>query len=140
MLGFGFAYHGFPKLFSGQERAAFEGMLPGIGVPAAGLMSWVVGIVEFFGGLALIAGAFVAVVAVLGIIEMLVATFTVHLASGFSFINITGMGESGPIFGMPGYEVTLLYIAGFLTLALAGAGALSVDRWLAAKRATTPAA
>lgn len=134
VLGFGFAYHGFPKLFTGQGHDMFVGMLQGIGVPAAGLMSWVVGIVEFFGGLALIAGAFVAIVSILGIVNMLVALFTVHLPNGFNFLNITGMSETGPTFGMPGIEVNLLYIAGFLALALGGAGAISVDRMLQERR------
>ena len=134
LLGFGFAYHGFPKLFSSQGHDMFVGMLQNIGVPAAGLASWLVGIVEFFGGLLLIAGAFVTIISVLGIIDMLVAMFTVHLPNGFNFLNITGMTEAGPTFGMPGYEVNILYIAGFLALALAGAGALSVDRWLSERR------
>jgi putative oxidoreductase len=134
LLGFGFAYHGFPKLFSSQGHDMFVGMLHNIGVPAAGLASWLVGIVEFFGGLLLIAGAFVTIISVLGIIDMLVAMFTVHLPNGFNFLNITGMTEAGPTFGMPGYEVNVLYIAGFLALALAGAGALSVDRWLTERR------
>ncbi len=127
ILGFGFAYHGFPKLFSAEGHRMFVGMLQGIGVPAPGATAWLVGIVEFAGGLALIAGAFVAVVSGLGILNMLVALFTVHLGSGFNFLNITGMGESGPLFGMPGYEVNLLYIAGFVALILMGAGAASVD-------------
>jgi len=135
LLGFGFAYHGFPKLFSSQGHAMFLGMLQNNGVPAAGLASWLVGILEFFGGLLLIAGAFVTVISILGIINMLVAMFTVHLPQGFNFLNITGMSEAGPTFGMPGYEINVLYIAGFLALALAGAGALSVDRWLAERRA-----
>jgi putative oxidoreductase len=59
---------------------------------------------------------------------MAVAAVTVHLASGFNFINITGMGEQGPIFGMPGVEVNLLYVAALLTLLLSGPGALSVGR------------
>jgi putative oxidoreductase len=138
VLGFGFVYHGFPKLFSAEERAGFVGMLEGIGVPAPGVTSWLVGIVEFGGGLMLLAGAFVAVVAVLGIADMAVAALTVHLPSGFNFLNMTGMTEAGPEFGMPGYEVNLLYIAGFLALLLGGAGAASVDRMRAGAAARAP--
>lgn len=130
ILGFGFTYHGFGKLFSPEGHAMFEGMLEEIGVPAPTLASWAVGAVEFFGGLALIVGAAVGIVSVLGIINMLVAMFTVHLPNGFNFMNITGMGDAGPTFGMPGYEVNLLYIAGFLALALGSTGdrgVLSVD-------------
>lgn len=140
ILGFGLVYHGFPKLFSTEGRQGFVGMLTGIGVPAPELMSWVVGAVEFFGGLALIVGAWVAVVAALNVINMLVAMFAVHWPNGFNFLNMTGMGPDGPTFGMPGYEVNLLYIAGLLALMLGGAGALSVDRALRRDREPYPVA
>ena len=137
VLGIGFIYHGYPKIFNAGEHEFFVGMLQNLGIPAAGLMAWVVGIVEFFGGIALILGAFVTVVSILGIINMLVAMFTVHFEHGFNFINMT-MTEQGPSFGMPGYEVNLLYIAGFLALAIAGAGAASIDRMLAQRRTAKP--
>ncbi|MCH8016933.1 MAG: DoxX family protein [Acidobacteria bacterium] len=127
-MGFGFVYHGFPKLFLPGEREAFVGMLRTIGVPQPGLMAWAVGALEFVGGLALIAGAFVVIFGSLLTINMLVALFTVHLPQGFNFMHMTGMTETGPTFGMPGYEVPLLYIAGLLVLVFGGAGALSVDR------------
>jgi putative oxidoreductase len=128
MLGIGLAYHGFPKLFTAQGHDSFAGMLQGMGFPAAEPLAWAVGAFEFFGGLMLIAGAFTALIAALGVIEMAVAMFMVHLPAGFNFMNITGTGPAGPTFGMPGYEVNLLYIAGFLALVIGGAGALSVDR------------
>lgn len=137
ILGFGLMYHGFPKLFSGAGHGQFVGMLQGIGVPAPELMAYVVGAVEFFGGLAIFVGAFVAIVAALNIVNMLVAMFSVHLPHGFNFINITGMGENGPIFGMPGYEVNLLYIAGLAALVLGGAGAYSIERRRAGKARST---
>ncbi len=127
VLGIGFVYHGYPKLFTSSGREMFVGMLNQIGVPLSGLMSWIVAVVEFFGGLALIVGALLPVVALLGIINMLVAMFAVHLPHGFNFMNITGMTDQGPQFGMPGYEVNLLYIAGFAALLLGGSGRLSVD-------------
>ena len=128
ILGFGFVYHGFPKLFLPGEREAFVGMLQTIGVPQPGLMAWAVGALEFVGGLALIAGAFVVLFGSLLTLNMLVALYTVHLPQGFNFMHITGMTETGPTFGMPGYEVPLLYVAGLLVLVFGGAGALSVDR------------
>ncbi|MGH7458689.1 MAG: DoxX family protein [Longimicrobiaceae bacterium] len=134
VLGFGFIYHGYPKLFTAEGQQMFVGMLQQIGVPAPGLTSWLVGAVEFFGGLALILGIGVTIVAVLGIIEMLVAMFTVHLPHGFNFMNITGMGPEGPEFGMPGYEVNLLYLAGFAALALLGAGRFSLEEKISGRR------
>ena len=134
IIGFGFVYHGFPKLFGAGGHEMFTGMLQNIGVPAAGLMAWAVGAVELLGGIALIVGAFVSVASVLLSINMLVAMFTVHLPNGFSFIHITGMSDAGPVFGMPGYEVSLLYIAGLLALFLRGPSHLSVDEALAKRR------
>ncbi len=128
ILGFGFVYHGFQKIFLPGEHEAFVSMLRTIGVPQPGLMAWAVGALEFVGGLALIAGAFVVIFGSLLTINMLVALFTVHLPQGFNFMHMTGMTEIGPTFGMPGYEVNLLYISGLVVLILGGAGALSVDR------------
>ncbi|MGD8395627.1 MAG: DoxX family protein [Candidatus Eiseniibacteriota bacterium] len=127
MLGIGFTIHGAPKLFSSQQHVSFAAMLDGIGIPAANLMAWLVGALEFFGGVGLILGFLAVPIAVLLIVNMLVALFTVHLPHGFNFINITGMSGQGPQFGMPGYEVNLLYIAGLLAIVIGGAGAFSID-------------
>jgi putative oxidoreductase len=66
-------------------------------------------------------------------ISMLVAMFTVNVRYGFSAIKTIGLNENGPVFGPPGYEINLLYIAGLLILVLAGAGPLSVDGWVRRK-------
>lgn len=124
--------HGLAKLGKGPE--GFSGILQTMGVPAPGLMAWVTALVEFFGGLAIMAGALVAIVSIPLAITMLVAMFTIHLPYGFSSIKLMGLTESGPQFGTPGYEVNLLYLAGLLTLVLGGAGPLSIDRWLARRK------
>jgi putative oxidoreductase len=132
ILGIGFLLHGWPKLFGGH--AGFSSMLSGINIPASDVIAWAIGMLEVFGGLALVAGAFVGLFSVLFIIEMIVAAVKVHLPSGFMAVNVTGMGPQGPVFGMPGFEVNLLYIAGLLALFLLGAGAWSVDESLRRKR------
>lgn len=132
MLGVGFIYHGWPKVFSAGGHQLFAGMLGGLGLPAPGLIAWLVAWAEIVGGLALIAGAFLGVVSAVLIVDMLVAMFTVHLPHGFNFVNIIGMGKQGPVFGMPGAEVNLLYIAGLLALAIGGAGAWSATTRAAA--------
>ena len=130
MLGVGFVYHGWPKLFSSQGHQGFVGMLGALGVPAPEMTAWLVGLAEIVGGVALIAGAFVAVASAILIADMLVAMLTVHARHGFNFINITGMDKQGPVFGMPGAEVNLLYIAGLLALVMAGTGTWSVETLL----------
>lgn len=134
VLGIGFIYHGLPK-FTAAGHQQIAGMIEGIGLPMAGLLGWLVALAEVLGGIALIAGAFTAIVSAILIVEMAVAMFTVHWSAGFSFIQVVGMTEQGPQFGLPGIEVNLLYIAGLLALFLRGPTHLSVDQMLAEKRA-----
>ena len=125
VIGFGFAAHGWAKLSRGP--AGFAALIRQIGLPFPTGIAWATTLLELFGGLAILVGAFVAVVSVPLIVTMLVAMFKVHLRYGFSSIKTIGLGPEGPLFGPPGYEVNLLYIAGLVTLMLAGAGALSLD-------------
>ena len=117
--------HGWAKLSRGP--ANFEKLLVQLGVPLHHLASWVVPFVELLGGFAVLIGVFVSIAAVPLIVVMLTAMFTVHLKYGFSSIKTIGLGPDGPLFGPPGYEVALLYIAGLIALVLAGPGTLSID-------------
>src|SRR6266446_10555313 len=132
VIGYGFIAHGWAKLSRGP--AGFAKLLDQIGAPLPELTAWVSTLIEILGGLAILAGAFVAVVSVPLIVMMLVAMFTVHLRYGFSAINTIGLTADGPQFGPPGYEVNLLYIAGLLALVLGGAGPFSIDRLLARRK------
>src|SRR5262245_49951587 len=139
VIGYGFVAHGWAKLSRGPE--GFGRLLEQIHAPLPEVTAWVSTFIEILGGLAILAGAFVAVVSVPLIVMMLVAMFTVHLRYGFSAINTIGLTADGPQFGPPGYEVNLLYIAGLLALILAGAGPFSIDRLLAQRQrepATSP--
>ena len=139
VIGYGFMAHGWAKLSRGP--AGFAKLLEQIGAPLPEATAWVSTLIEVLGGLAILAGAFVAVVSIPLIVMMLVAMFTVHLRYGFSAINTIGLTADGPQFGPPGYEVNLLYIAGLLALILIGAGPFSIDRLLALRRrepAATP--
>ena len=128
IIGFGFLAHGWAKLSRGP--AGFAKLLEQIGAPMPEVTAWVSTLIEILGGLAILAGVFVAIVSVPLIITMLVAMFTVHLRYGFSAINTIGLTPAGPQFGPPGYEINLLYIAGLLALILGGAGPFSIDRLL----------
>ena len=139
VIGYGFMAHGLATLRRGPE--GFAKLLEQIGAPLPEATAWVSTLIEVLGGLAILAGAFVAVVSIPLIVMMLVAMFTVHLRYGFSAINTIGLTADGPQFGPPGYEVNLLYIAGLLALILIGAGPFSIDRLLALRRrepAATP--
>lgn len=128
IVGYGFMVHGFAKFFRGPE--SFAVVLHAIGTPTPYLMSVITIIIEIFGGLAILLGAFVTLASIPMIIVLLVATFTVHLQYGFSSIKILAVTPSGAQFGQPGYETDLLYIAGLLALVIGGPGRFAVDTLL----------
>ena len=68
------------------------------------------------------------------IVVLLVAIFTVHLPNGFSSIKLLAYDASGAHFGQPGYETDLLYLAALLALCFGGAGPLSLDSYVSARR------
>lgn len=128
VVGCGFIVHGLAKWNRGP--ANFGKLLHLIGVPAPVPTAWLVTLLEVFGGVAILAGVLVALVSIPLIVSMLVAMFTVHWRYGFSSINTIGLTGSGPVFGPPGYEIDLLYIASLIALAVFGPGSLSVGAWL----------
>lgn len=132
MVGFGFAAHGYAKLERGPDH--FAVLLGSLGVPQPHVMAWLTALLEFAGGVSVMAGAFVLAFSLPLAVVMLTAMLTVHLRYGFSSIRLMAVTASGPQFGPIGYEMNLLYIAGLATLAIGGAGKLSVDGWLGRKR------
>jgi len=123
-IGAVFVAHGAQKLFGVwgggglSGTAAFFGQL---GLTPAYPLAILVGLVEFAGGLMLIAGALTLFVALALALNMVVALWKVHLANGF-FLNwniVAGQGH--------GYEFTLALIGALVSLMLTGPGAFSVD-------------
>lgn len=131
IVGYGFMEDGFAKLGRGVE--SFAAILHAIGTPFPLEMAWATVLVEIFGGLAVLLGAFVALASIPMAIVLLVAIFTVHLPYGFSSIKLQAITPQGAQFGQPGYECDLLYLAGLAGLAIGGAGPCSLDRLLARK-------
>ena len=125
ILGVGFMVHGWAKWSRGP--AAFAELLRQAHLPLPLANAWLVTLLEIFGGLALLMGAFVAIVSVPLILSMLGAMFTVNIKFGFSAVNTIGLTPAGPQLGPPGYEINLLYIACLVVLILGGAGPLSID-------------
>jgi putative oxidoreductase len=125
IVGYGFMEHGFAKLTKGSQ--AFAAILHAIGVPSPHLMAWVTIAVELFGGLAILLGAFVALVSLPMAAVLIVAIFTVHLPYGFSSIKLIAVTAAGAKFGPPGYECDLLYLGCLAALVLGGSGPFSVD-------------
>jgi putative oxidoreductase len=131
-IGIGFMAHGWAKISRGTE--GFEKLLTQQGVPLPHLNSFIGPYVELLGGFAILIGAFVVITAVPLIFTMLVATVYVQGHYGFSSIKTIGLTPEGPLFGPPGYEINLLYIAALISLMLTGAGPFSVDAFRRKKR------
>jgi putative oxidoreductase len=127
IIGFGAMQHGWAKLSRGP--AGFEKLLIYLNIPFHHLASLTVPYIELLCGLAILLGVFTRWVPIPLICTMLVAMFTIHINYGFSSIKTIGLTVDGPLFGPPGYEVNLLYIAGLISLMLTGAGVLSVDNY-----------
>ena len=107
-----FAVHGAQKLFV----FGFDGVTGAfgqMGVPMAEIVGPMVALVEFFGGLALIAGLLTRFAGIGVAIVMLGAMMIVHLPAGF--------------FAPNGVEFPLSLFGAAITLVLTGAGAFSLD-------------
>jgi len=108
VLGLVFLAHGYDKL---QNVAGVAGFFTNIGIPAAGIMAWVVTLVEFLGGIALIVGLCTRYASALIAVVMIVATIKVKLAKGF----------------VGGYELDLSLLAMAVSLMLTGSGPYSLE-------------
>jgi putative oxidoreductase len=125
IIGFGFMAHGWAKLSRGPE--AFAHLLASLHLPMPHLFAWLSVFTELAGGIAILLGMFTSIVAVSLIGTMLVAMFTIHIHYGFSAVKTIGLTAQGPVFGPPGYEINLVYIAGLMALLLLGSGRFSID-------------
>lgn len=116
VLGVIFIAHGAPKIFGGMEATA--GFLGSLGIPLPIVAAWVVGLLEFFGGIALIAGFLVTPIALLLTTHMLIGIILVHAANGF---YVLGPGANG------GVEFNLILAASLLMLVFGGPGLAAMD-------------
>ena len=107
--------------FGGFGPAGTIGFMGTLGVPAA--LAWVAIAAEFLGSLALVIGLLGRVAAFGIMVNMIVATLTVHLPNGF-FMNWTGQQRG------EGFEFFLLAIGLALVVIIKGSGVLSADRGL----------
>jgi len=137
MLGIGFIHHGWHNVIMADERQAFTWMLSEIGIGQPVAMLWIISILSFGGGVALITGSFVRIACLALALNVPAILFIIHARSGFDFVKLTAITAQGPQYGMPGYEVSLLYLAGLMALFISGAGSISVDGRRAASATAT---
>ncbi|MBO0798988.1 MAG: DoxX family protein [Blastocatellia bacterium] len=114
-----FLMHGSQKLFGAFGGGGIEGtsrFFEQAGIAPGVFWAWVIGLVEFFGGLALLLGVLTRYAALLLGVEMLVAVLVVHLPHGF--------------FLPQGFEYPLAMLGICVTLLLSGAGELAIDPFI----------
>lgn len=118
-LGVGLIRHGGIKLFAAGGHANIAHLLAQLGVPAADLMAWIVGVVEFAGGLGILLGV------------------RLPITAGINAVNVAGLLVLGAIRGgipaplpggdpLPSFREAFLILAAALTLVLGGPGPLSI--------------
>lgn len=114
-LGLILVPHGMGKLFGADIPHTAQNFVH-LGWPAPTAWAWLVGCIEFFGGLMLAAGLFTRVVAAMIAVEMAVISFMVL----------------SPVWGWAqhGMEYTFMMGVFAFAIALQGGGPYSLDRWL----------
>lgn len=123
-VGLTFMAHGAQKLFAWFGGYGLEGTgqwMASIGLEPGYYMALMAGSAEFFGGLALVFGLLVRPAAAMLAVTMLVAIFSVHFVNGLFMSN-------------NGYEFALALLAVTVSLAVSGAGNLSLDNIIAKKQ------
>lgn len=117
-FGVSLLIHGYPKVKGGWRQSAQ--WMKSMGIP--GTTAVLATVIEFFGGILLILGLLVPVVAAFVAIE-----FVSIIA-----MKKTKMSAKYVVFepGKASYEIDVFYLAVAITLFLLGAGALSVDSML----------
>ncbi|WP_416149996.1 DoxX family protein [Salipaludibacillus sp. HK11] len=110
VLGMTFLFHGLNKFQNGLGNIA--DYFVSLGLP--GFLAYVVCVIEFFGGIAMVIGIGTRVVSVLFSIVMLGAIFTVKISQGF----------------IGGLELDVILLAVSIQLALSGSTFLSLNQYI----------
>jgi putative oxidoreductase len=119
-VGLIFMAHGAQKLFGwfgGYGLSGTGQWLESVGIGPGYTMALLAGSAEFFGGLALLLGLLVRPSALVLAFTMAVAVFGVHAQNGLFMSN-------------NGYEYALTLLVASVSLAIGGAGHISVDALL----------
>jgi putative oxidoreductase len=113
MIGVVFVIHGYPKL-GAQQRKQGGDWMKSMGMPAVFIPLG--GVVEFFGGLALLLGILTSIIAALFALWMLSTTWLSIAKMKKKFVG--------------GYELDIVLLLASLALAALGGGIFSVDHLL----------
>jgi putative oxidoreductase len=111
-------YHGYNKLFVTGVAPVAEHVVMPLGLPMPMAWAYLLGILEFFGGIALAVGFLTRPIALMLTIEFIIITAW-HSGNGYVFASPHG-----------GYEYPLLLAVIYAAIFFRGAGRCSIDRMI----------
>lgn len=120
-VGLIFIIHGWPKLNPNSPMkgpAGFAGFLRQMGIPLPLFFAWVVALLETAGAVLLMLGLGTRILALLFVVNMLVAIFVAKIR----FLKVGFAGQEAA-----GWEFDFTLLAGALALLFTGAGSLALD-------------
>lgn len=126
-LGLGLMQHGGIKIFAEGGHENIVHLLVELGVPAAQLMGWIVGLIEFGGGLGIVVGALIPFTAGINAVNV----------AGLLLLGTIRSGIPDPLPGgdpLPAFREAFLILAVAIALVIGGAGPCSVDQLLAQRK------
>jgi uncharacterized membrane protein YphA (DoxX/SURF4 family) len=116
ITGLVMAVHGWQKITNGVD--GFAGFLEQLALPAPMVLAYVVTVLEFGGGLLLLAGLLSRLVGLLLAIHMLFTSFVVKVGK----LDVPLIADQGT-----GWELDIVLFAAFVAIVLLGPGSLSLD-------------
>ncbi len=119
-LGIGLIVHGGIKLFVDGGHENISHMISLLGLPLPNLLGWVVGVVEFAGGVGMLLGLYFKPAVVINILNILGLLVFGYLAGGIP----EPLPDGDPL---PAYREAFMILAGLVTLLMLGAGRWSLD-------------
>jgi putative oxidoreductase len=109
-------YHGYMKLFGGMAAPVAQHVLTPLGFPVPIAWAYFLGVLEFFGGIALAIGLLTRPIALMLAVDLAVATYW-HSGNGYFFSSPRG-----------GWEYPLLLALLYFAIFFRGGGRCSVDK------------
>jgi putative oxidoreductase len=126
-IGIGLMLHGGIKLFADGGHENITYLVGALGVPFADLMGWVVGMVEFGGGLGIFLGLLFKLVTIANILNI----------GGLLVLSAISGGIPAPLPGgdpLPEFREAFLILAGVVSLLLSGPGKYALREYFSRNR------
>jgi putative oxidoreductase len=123
--------HGGIKLFAAGGHANIAHLIGQLGVPFADSMGWVVGLVEFGGGLAIFLGLFFKLATIANALNI----------GGLLVLGAIAGGIPAPLPGgdpLPEFREAFLILAGVVSLLLSGPGKFALQDHLGKRLGNSP--